>query len=279
MGSIKEFETCIFEKRDDGIAIVTLNRPEKLNAINRQMTKDINPCWDEINENPEIRVAILTASGRAFCSGRDILEHVAEYAEEAAAGSTPTAGMVRGIGFHHYEVRKPLIGAINGLALAGGLDLFLLPDIRVMAEGAYVGTWAQRVNLAPEPWIHYFLPWAIAQELQLTAGTMDAEECLRWGLVNKVVPIADLMPTALDYAKKICEIYEMGPDAILKTRAGYLQHLRRAKVVWKTEEEMRGAAEWSALTTPERRVEGMKAWAENRKANYEDLAGRFESAP
>ena len=277
MSEVKHYETVIFEKREDGIAIVTLNRPEVLNALNAALFVDLVSCWEEVNEDPAIRLAIVTGAGdKAFCAGKDMKEWVALTAKGVHPVDDPNHPAYAAPG-NHYPVKKPLIGAINGLAVAGGLELFFLCDLRVMASHAWIGTFAQRRNLAPPPYLYQYLPNAIANLIQLTAGRFDAESCLRWGLVNEVVPLEELMPTALKYAYQVLEIDKLGPDAIAKTKEGHIEFQRSVHVVYDTE-ALRKASQGKPRIRGDRVVEGQRAFTEKREPQYANLSGPPQGA-
>ena len=277
MGETTQYETCIFEKRDDGIAVVTLNRPEVLNALNEKLFVELVSCWETVNNDPSIRVAIVTGAGdKAFCAGKDMKEYVARTGPDGFHGvDDPASPAYAGPG-NHYPLKKPLIGAINGLAVAGGLELFFLCDLRIMAEHAWVGTYAQRRNLAPPPYLYHYLPNAIANWVQLTAGRLDAQSCLRWGIVNEVVPSKDVMPTALKYAREVLEIDRLAPDAIAKTKEGHVEFQRSVDVVYDTE-ELRKEAGGQPRRRPPREVEGQRAFVEKRQPEYANLGAEGQT--
>lgn len=264
----KKYETVLFERRDDGIAIVTINRPHVLNALNDVAQRDLLACWDDVNENENIRVAIVTAVGdRAFCAGKDLKETVSVYTSGdptryRAVDDPKNPLYVKKA--HHYIVRKPLIGAINGLAVGAGFDLFRMCDLRVMAENAWVGAWGQRLNLASGRDLYYQLPWAVANWLRMTGSKMDAQMCLHFGLVTKVVPATQLMPAALEYAQ---QVLQMGPDGIAETKNDHLGWQLACHLVWDVEEERQRLKGAPVVPTP-RQLEGQRAFVEKRRPIY-----------
>jgi E-phenylitaconyl-CoA hydratase len=188
----------------DGVAIVTINRPERLNAMDAEHYSALSEAWTKVRDDPEIRVAIVTGAGdRAFTVGADLKSFVSAPPELSKMWLTQRDLLLnRGL-----EVWKPVIAAVNGHCIGGGMTLLLGADIRVAVERATFGlAEVKRGVIAGNGGTQRIikqLPHAIAMELLLTGDSIDAETALRWGLVNRVVPAAELMPTAMDFAKRI----------------------------------------------------------------------------
>jgi E-phenylitaconyl-CoA hydratase len=189
---------------EDGIAVITLNRPEKRNAFDAEHYRMLSEAWTRVRDDPAIRVAIITGAGDvSFSSGADLKSFVGRSVPMSEHWLTQKDQLLnRGL-----EIWKPVIAAINGYCLAGGMTLMLATDIRVavpsatfsLAEvkrGIIAGNGGTQRTAAQ-------LPYAIAMELLLTGDSLDAATAERWGLVNRVVPREQLMPTALDYARRI----------------------------------------------------------------------------
>jgi E-phenylitaconyl-CoA hydratase len=189
---------------EDGIACITINRPEKRNALDAEHYEALSGAWQRVRDDAAIRVAIVTGAGdKAFSSGADLKSFIPRSAALADHWLTQQQPLLnRGL-----EIWKPVIAAVNGHCLAGGMTLLLATDIRVavphasfsLAEvkrGIIAGNGGTQRCIAQ-------LPHAIAMELLLTGDAIDAETAARWGLVNKVVPPSELMPAALDYARRI----------------------------------------------------------------------------
>ena len=192
------------------IAIITIDRPEAMNALTPDMLGGIDRAMADFADNEDLLVAILTASGeKAFCAGMDLKE----------AMPLLTSGDEMGYEDHtkrqFTDVWKPIIGAVNGFCIAGGLEMLQGTDIRIAAEHATFGLGEVRWGIIPTGGSHVKLPrqipWAIAMELLLTGENIDAERAYQIGLVNRVVPAAELMPTAMKLAEKICR---NGPLAV-----------------------------------------------------------------
>lgn len=189
---------------EDGIAVVTINRPDRLNAMDAEHYRGLSEAWTRVRDDPEVRVAIVTGAGeRAFTVGADIKSFITKPPELAEMWLTQRDQLLnRGL-----EVWKPVIAAVNGLCLGGGMTLLLATDIRVAAEHATFSlAEVKRGVIAGNGGTQRVLkqlPHAIAMEMLLTGEPIDAAAAAHWGLVNKVVPAADLMTAALDYARRI----------------------------------------------------------------------------
>lgn len=189
------YETILVEKKGH-IAILTFNRPEKLNAVNPQLKHEVCEALDELEADSDVRVVVMTGAGRAFSAGADLIAAGQEIEEFT--------------NFEEWEkllnFDKPMIAAINGYALGDGLQYALLCDIIVASEKAILGFIGASVGALCEVAVWALVGVAgrnIASELLLTCKRVDAEEAYRIGLVNKVVPAEQLMPSALMMAEKI----------------------------------------------------------------------------
>lgn len=201
----RDFETILYEKRDH-IAFITMNRPEVLNARNARMRQELIQACQDANDDPEVRVVVLTGAGeKAFSVGRDLKEL-------AASGSRGPVESRRERPRHNdaravAAIEKPVIAAINGLALGGGLELALCCDLRIAAEHARLGLPEAARGLMPGSGGTQRLPRLVglarALEMMFTAEPISAQEAERIGLVNKVVPAAELRAAAEAMARKI----------------------------------------------------------------------------
>jgi E-phenylitaconyl-CoA hydratase len=188
----------------DGVAVITMNRPERLNALDTEHYEGLSRAWQTVRDDPAIRVALITGAGeKSFCTGADIKSFIPKPAELAELMLTQKSQLLnRGL-----EVWKPVVAAVNGYCLGGGMTLLLASDIRVAAEHASFGVSEVKRGIFPANGgtqrIIQQLPHAIAMEMLLTGESVDAATALRWGLVNKVVPLSQLMETAMDYARRV----------------------------------------------------------------------------
>lgn len=189
----------------DGIATVTLNRPDKLNAYTVGMGEDIVDAFAALKHDEAVRAVILTGAGRGFCAGVD-LDHLKEQAG-ATAASGPRLGeerLVREFPLTLLDYPKPVIAAINGHAIGVGITMVLPCDIRLAASGAKLGLTFAKMGILPGLGSTYLLPRLVgaakARELVLTAGVIQAEEAAAIGLVNRAVAPDELLPLAREMA-------------------------------------------------------------------------------
>jgi enoyl-CoA hydratase/carnithine racemase len=196
----------------DHIATITLNRPERMNTISRAMLGQLTEHLLAADGDPDVRVVILTGTGRAFCAGLDLSEAVRppEPGKEGISNSTTLA---TNLDLRNtpptvlFNMGKPTICALNGSAAGYGMDTALGCDIRIMAAGAKMAAAFTKRGIVPESGGTWFLPrligWSKAAELIFTGRTLTAEECVEWGLASRVVPTNDLAATAREIAAEI----------------------------------------------------------------------------
>jgi enoyl-CoA hydratase/carnithine racemase len=202
------------------VLLITLDRPEKMNALNQELMEGLSDAWKRVDADDDIWVAILTGAGdRAFCSGRDLFAGTQgswEYHRDRLERGEKIEP--RELRYTPDGVKKPVIAAVNGYSLAGGFALALACDIRIAADTARIGSMAVKRNLLGGGQIirlTRYIPFAKALELLLLGDHISAAEAERIGLVNKVVPQGDLLPTAFEWAEKICQ---NGPLAVRATK-------------------------------------------------------------
>jgi len=188
----------------DRVALITINRPERLNAMDAEHYAALSAAWIRVRDDAEVRAAVVTGAGdRAFTVGADIKSYLTRESAWNEMWLTQQNQLLnRGL-----EVWKPVIAAVNGYCLGGGVTLLLATDIRVASETATFGlSEVKRGIIAANGGTQRVLaqlPYPIAMEMLLTGDSIDAQTAARWGLVNKVVPVDQLLPTALDYARRI----------------------------------------------------------------------------
>jgi enoyl-CoA hydratase len=184
----------------DGIATVTLNRPEKLNALNRELRLAFCHAMQDLRRDPNVRVVIITGAGRAFCVGLDLRELGTKKSGIRDEGDATFITVIE-------DLEVPVIGAINGFAVTGGFEMALACDIMIAAEEAQFADTHARVGVMPGGGMSARLPRAVgirkAKELSLTGNYISAREAERMGLVNRVVPRDQLMATARELATQI----------------------------------------------------------------------------
>lgn len=200
---------------EDGIAVITLNRPEKRNALDAEHYQALSEAWTRVRDDDAIRVAIVTGAGdKVFSAGADLKSWIGRKAPRSELWQTQK-GMLLNRGL---EIWKPVIAAINGHCLAGGMTLMLATDIRVAADHASFGLSEVKRGIIPANGgtqrLPAQLPHAIAMELLLTGDAIDAEAAARWGLVNRVVPGEQVMETALGFARRIAANAPLAVQAV-----------------------------------------------------------------
>ena len=197
-------ETILYEKQDS-VVIITLNRPDALNSINRQLRRELGEAIDQFDGEDDSFVAIITGAGRAFCAGRDLKERASDNAEgiqaRASASMTPESP------YMWPRTWKPMIAAVNGFALAGGWSIAQMCDLRLASEDAKLGITETKWSLMP-PFgtiLPKIVPLSAVLELVFTAEPITAQRAYDIGFLNKVVPAEQLMDEAMALAQKIAE--------------------------------------------------------------------------
>jgi enoyl-CoA hydratase/carnithine racemase len=201
---MSDFETIIYEKQD-GKAYITLNRPKSLNVYNIRMRDELFQTLQALRDDPEVRVGILKAAGdRAFCAGADLTEFL-------TAPSTVIARQVRferDVWGLFLSIRKPLIAALHGYVLGSGIEMALCCDIRIASEDAQFGVPEMGLGIIPAAGGSQTIPRVVnrgyALEMLLSGRRIKADEACRMGLVNRVVPRAELLTLVARMADKIC---------------------------------------------------------------------------
>jgi enoyl-CoA hydratase/carnithine racemase len=255
-----ELEFIRYEKRDR-IAFVTIDRPEVMNALHPPANDELSRVWDDFAADGETWVAILTGAGdRAFSAGNDL-----KYTALHGVPRMPKGGFAGLVA--RDDIWKPIIAAVNGVALGGGLEIALACDVIVASETARLGLPEPRVGLmAAAGGVHRLprhIPLKIAMGMMLTGRHITAAEAARWGLVNEVVPAKDLLATAERWAR---EMLECSPSSVQATKQAAMQGL--AKPV---HEAMGGSYPLvSKLFQSEDVIEGPRAFAEKRKPRWKN---------
>jgi len=257
------------EYRTEGkIAIWTINRPEVLNALSPQLVAEWTSTLIEFRDNKDLWVGVVTGAGeKSFCTGLDLRGGPGGGSPPAggapprpAAPPAPQATLVRGL-----ELWKPLIAAVNGYAFGGGFEIALACDIRIASENARFGLTEVTLGLIPG-WggsqrLPRMVPFGKAAELLLMGKRIDAQEALALNLVSKVVPLKDLMPTAMEWANQICQC---APLAVQAAKEAMMRGIDMTLLEGlKLESEV-----GRKVTSSKDFAEGRKAFAEKRKPNY-----------
>ena len=252
----------ILLEHEKGIATIFINRPEKLNALNRATIQELHDSLKLADENPDVRVIIITGSGeKAFVAGADI----AEFAHFSAEEGTQLAAKGQQILFDFIEnLKTPVIAAINGFALGGGLELAMACHFRIASDNAKMGLPETSLGVIPgyggTQRLAQLVGKGRAMEMILTAGMIDAETAKIYGLVNHVVPQADLMATYTTLAHKIMKNSPVAiGKAIEAVNANYISGINGFEV------EIKNFGDCFAT---EDFKEGTTAFLEKRKAEF-----------
>jgi E-phenylitaconyl-CoA hydratase len=258
-------DSVLYEQKER-IVTITINRPDAMNAIDPETHQALIEAWTRFRDDDEAWVAILTGAGeRAFSAGADLKKLIPAAFGRKGGGRAHNdyglGGITRGL-----EIWKPIIAAINGHCLAGGLEQALVCDLRIAAPHATFGLPEVRWAIMPGAGGTQRLPRTVslakAMEMILMAQTLTAEQALQAGLVNAVVPLPELMPTARKWAQTICE---RGPLAVRAAKEAVLRGLTMPLA-----DGLRLEAFLSGtLRGTEDAVEGPKAFAEKRKPNFQ----------
>jgi enoyl-CoA hydratase len=194
-------EPAVLTERRDGVLLVTLNRPDQRNAINLAVAEGIAAALETLDGDPELRVGVLTGAGKGFCAGMDLKAFV--------QGERPYVGDRGFAGITQRASEKPLIAAIEGFAVAGGLEVALACDLIVAARGARLGIPEVKRGLVAAAGallrLPRRIPYHLAMELALTGEPIDAERAAAVGLVNRLVEPGEAVATALELAGQVAE--------------------------------------------------------------------------
>jgi enoyl-CoA hydratase len=212
------YETLRYELGDDHVAVLTYDRPEQRNAVSRQMNAELHDAWRRFRDDPEAFVLVITGAGEAFCAGWDLADAAQTKLDDWDAFRTHVYDSPGDCGYtRRADVFKPVIAAVNGWAVAAGLENALLADIRIAAENAVFGALERRWNIVAGDGMTVRLPlvvgWAKAMELIITGRPVDAQEALRIGLANEVVPEGRALERALELAREIAAL----PQGAIRT--------------------------------------------------------------
>jgi len=256
-------ESVLLKDIQDQIAVFTLNRPEVMNSFNFELLNALRDAIEEIRFNSEIRVVIITGAGeKAFCAGADLKERIT-LSEVQVKQFIYT---IRTLFTHIESLNKPVIAAVNGIALGGGTELLLASDIRIASMNASMGLTEARLAIIPGAGGTQRLPRLVgrgkAKELIFTGRRVDAKEALDIDLVNKICEPDQLLDVAKKMAGMICEC---GPIAIEQAKyainAGLETDINTGLAI-------ESNAYWITIPT-EDRMEGLTAFREKRKPVYQ----------
>lgn len=261
----------LYEKKGR-VACITINRPERRNALNFEAFGLLAKAWLDFRDDSDLWVAIITGAGdQAFCAGGDLKEFIKMVTEnigelsasggaETLGGGVPVNASLVAV-LREVEIYKPIIAAVNGACMAGGMEMLQGTDIRIAAEHATFAIAEPRRGLFPGGGSTAKLPRQVpfpwAMEILLTAEPISAQKAYHYGIVNEVVPLPDLLPTAMRYAELICK---NGPVAVRKVKEAAVKGLG-LPLKDALDQEMIYAAE---VFSTEDAMEGIQAFNEKR---------------
>ena len=253
-----DLKVVLYEKRD-GVAIITMNYPERLNALSNQLRADLATAYDEALNDKEVGALILTGTGRSFCAGADISGFTFDTpsVRKFMRDVMPFLGSLE-------KYPKPVIAAVNGLALGGGLEIAISCDLIIASDKAKFGVPEAAIGLVPAFAIlrlHQIVGRAKSKELSMTCDQISAEEALRIGLINQVVPHENLMDASMEMAQKVLS---KAPLAIELIKASVNRDLHGEEFAYALEA-------MAALFKSDDAKEGMEAFLNKRKPNFKGL--------
>ena len=262
------YQWTLYEKKGR-IAYITMNRPEVLNAVHPPQNKEMEGIWDDFNNDPEVWIAILSGAGdRAFCAGSDI-KYMAAHPESRIPPRPQEGGMV------HKWIAKPIIAAVKGYCVGGGLEIALGCDIIIAGENAQFGL-PEIKNTGSYPGdggplrLPRQIPLKIAMELLYTGDFIPAKRAYELGLVNRVVPVANVMEEAENMAERILNncppTVKLVKELVMKSLDRPLEHpYEHPKIAWDLYAEMsprlRGSEDYKS-------GEGPRAFTEKRRPRW-----------
>jgi enoyl-CoA hydratase len=268
MGLSTGTEHCIVERCGpaEAVVVVTMNRPEAKNALSPSMLVGMADAWRSIDEDDTVRCAVLTGAGGTFCAGMDLKAFADPTANpyQERYKTDPDLHWVALL--RHYHLRKPLIAAVEGYAVAGGSELLQATDIRVAGESATLGIFEARRGLFPlggsTVRLVRQIPHTVAMELLLTGRPVTAAEALRVGLIGHVVPDGTAVDKALEIAGLICGNGPLAVEAIKRS-------VRAADGLPEDEALKRELEIGQPIFATEDAKEGSRAFAEKRPASFQ----------
>jgi enoyl-CoA hydratase/carnithine racemase len=196
-------DPVLFQLDADGVALITLNRPERLNAVGADMLELLSEFYRRCDEDDEVRAVVVTGAGRAFCAGADMSDAARTFDVSQAGGFDDFSAA--GVGFPAFRIRKLVVAAVNGHAIGLGMTLAMQCDVRIFAEQGKYGIVQVRRGVMGDAYSHWtmvrLVGLAKAAEIMLTGRTYQGSELERLGVANQIVDSADVLATALEIAR------------------------------------------------------------------------------
>jgi 2-(1,2-epoxy-1,2-dihydrophenyl)acetyl-CoA isomerase len=256
----------VHQSVDNGLAIVTLNRPDRMNAINTELATALNEALTAISIDKHVHAVIITGAGKGFCAGGDLKEIWEGRQKNDKESLEPLLRAGMGIVLKIRTMRQPVIAAVNGAAAGAGMNIALAADIRYAADTASFGETFAKVGLFPDFGGTYFLPQLIghakAAELLYSGDMFDAKKALELGIVNRLVPADKLMDEAKAFAMSIVNGPRMASRALKQVLFGNERAALTKALEYEVEEQIR-------CFESEDCAEGLRAFFEKRKPNFQ----------
>ena len=251
-------------EQDGHVLVLTMNRPEARNALSLDMLDRLSSAWDEINENPDIRCAILTGAGGNFCAGADLKAMNRKPVDQQYEESNHDPSIIKPL-LKGFTLRKPLVAAVEGFAIAGGTEILQATDIRVAAKGAVFGVSEVKLGLFPlgasAVRLRRQIPYTVAADMLLTGNTLTAEEAYRYGLVRYLTDDGQALEKAYEVANRISRNGPVAVQAVLRT-------LRETECLPEPEALPIEAKIGMRVFASEDAKEGPRAFAEKRRPEF-----------
>ena len=256
-------EDLLFELGDDGVAVITLNRPEKLNAFSRAMGEGLSRAFRRCDEDDGVRAVVLTGAGRAFCSGADMTDAARTF-DLTQTGNRPFRAAA--FAFPAFRVRKLVIAAVNGHAIGLGMTIAMQCDVRIFAREGKYGIVQVRRGVMGDAYSHWTVTRAVglarAAELLLTGRTFPGEEMQRLGVASQLLPGPEVLPAALELARDVA--INAAPVSVAVSK----RLLWEAPMLSPKEVEQKETALHHHLMPKPDAIEGPVAFAEKRAPDW-----------
>ncbi len=262
------YEYIIYEK-EEGVATITLNRPERLNALGVQNVDELTAVIEEIATDDEVKAVILTGNGRGFCTGADLAGPGSPLLKkERHIRVKPLAGYGK-LFLCIKNLEKPVIAAVNGIAAGAGFSLAMICDIRIASENAGFSSIFVKIGAAPDTCLCYTLPRVVgkakALEMMFTGDTVEAKEAKELGIVSKVVPVDQLLAEAKELAGRIAKGPSLAID-ITKKLVNAAEEINNFDAIFAYE-----AWAFEVLIKSEDLIEGTTAFLQKREAKFKGM--------
>jgi 2-(1,2-epoxy-1,2-dihydrophenyl)acetyl-CoA isomerase len=256
----------VLQHVEDGLAIITLNRPDRMNAINTELAAALNEALNAISIDKHIHAVIITGAGKGFCAGGDLKEIWEGRQKNDKESLEPLLRSGLGLVLKMRTMRQPVVAAVNGAAAGAGMNIALAADVRIASETASFGETFAKVGLFPDFGGTYFLPQLVghakAAELLYHGDMFDAKTALELGVVNRLVPADKLMEEAKKFAIGIVNGPRVASRALKQILFGNDRNALAKALEYEVEEQLR-------CFESEDSAEGLRAFFEKRKPNFQ----------